>query len=559
MKTILPVTVLLTMFFLLVVTSTITKSPICDEAGHHIAAGYSYVKTGDFRMNPSAPPLLRIIMGAPLLFLNLKIPMDNSSWVTINSTEFSRLFLFVYNKNADLIVFLSRLPMVLISTFLGILVFIWAKDLYGKKAGLFALLLYAFSPAILANAGLAMLDMGCALFIFMAAFQFWRYIKDKSVYNVLLCGIAFGLAQSAKFTSLVLYPLFLLLAAIDILQQKNNRLALTRRAIWHILLIFLTGIFVLWATYGFEFKPLLRNAPDIEEKVGYIKKIANSIPFLDGNRAANTAVYFAKNVPIPLSAYMVSFSGIAKSFTVGDQSLFFMGHALSSGSKIYYAVLYFIRTPLASLLLLFSAIFLFKRRSKIGTLGNLFLILPIILIFLAASFSKLQGGLRYILPMYPFLFVWMGGLVTAETKKIASRVVFYLLCFWYILASIAVYPHYLAYFNELVGGPGGFGYKITSDGDWGQDFKELKRYMDKHDISSIRLLCFGTADPAYYGIQYENPGEEELEKPIAGKYYAISSRSLSGVKWADKYKPIDKVAYNISIYHVKDGEDELKK
>ncbi len=551
MKTIVPVSLLLIVFFVLVFTSVSGKSPICDEAGHHIASGYSYVKTGDFRMNPSAPPLIRILIGASLLFSDLKLPMDHLSWVTINSSEFSRQFLFVYNKNAELIVFLSRLPMIILSMFLGLFVYIWAEKLYGYAAGLFALFLYVFSPAILANAGLAMLDMGCSLFLFLAVFQYWRYVKDKSTFNLFLCGITFGLAQSAKFTSLVLFPLFLILVVADILQQKNNRLILIKRGAGQILLIFSIGFFVLWASYGFEFKPLLKNAPDIEEKVGYIKKIADAVPLIGNSRFADSAVYFAKNIPIPLSAYIVSFLGVAKSVTAGDQALFFMDHTFSSGSKIYYAVLYSIRTPLASLLLLGLTIILFKRRRKIGIIENAFIILPVILIALVSSFSKLQGGLRYILPIYPFLFVFMGGLVTVEVKKFAFKAVFFVLCLWYLLSSVMAYPHYLAYFNELVGGPAGFGYKITADADWGQDFKELKKYLDKHGIGTVKLLCFGTVDPEYYGIKYENFSMEEYENPIKGEYYAISTRLLPEVKWADRYTPVGKVAHTIFIYEFK--------
>jgi 4-amino-4-deoxy-L-arabinose transferase-like glycosyltransferase len=554
MKAIMPVALLLAIFFLLVFTSVITKSPICDEAGHHIAAGYSYVKTGDFRMNPSAPPLLRLIMGAPLLFLDLKIPVDHPSWLTINSSEFSRQFLYVYNKNADMIVFLSRLPVIFVSILLGLFIFIWAKGLYGRAAGLLALFLYVFSPTILANAGLAMLDMGCALFIFLALFQFWRYLKDKSIYNALLCAITFGLAQSSKFTSLVLIPLFLILAAIDIIQEKKNMAASIRHVTGHLLFIFFAGFFVLWATYGFELKPLLKNAPDIEEKIEYIKKASYAVPLIGGERLAASAVNFAKNVPIPLSAYAVSFLGVAKSVTVGDQPLFFMGNSLSSGSKIYYAVLYLIRTPLAALLLLFFAILSFKRRIRTGILTNAFLILPIIFIFGSASFSRLQGGLRYIIPLYPFLFVWISGLATVDIKRHAFiwKASFYALCIWYALSSIAAYPNYLSYFNELVGGPDGFGYKITADADWGQDLKELKKYMTKNNIKSVKLLCFGTADPAYYGIQYEDLNKEEYEKPVAGKRYAISVRYLPSVKWADKYPPLDKVANTIFIYEFKE-------
>jgi hypothetical protein len=74
---------------------------------------------------------------------------------------------------------------------------------------------------------------------------------------------------------------------------------------------------------------------------------------------------------------------------------------------------------------------------------------------------------------------------------------------WYVLSSILVFPHYLAYFNELVGGPdNGHRYLVDSNLDWGQDLKGLKRYMDEQGIDRIWLSYFGQARPDYYGIRY---------------------------------------------------------
>lgn len=547
MKEKIAVILLLSLFFILVFTSVNTKSPICDEAGHHIAAGYSFLRTGDFRMNPSAPPLMRLLMGLPLLFLNLNIPTSNPSWVTINSTEFSRQFLFIGNKNADQIVLFARLPMIFVSVLLGFLVFLWAKKLYGSRGGFFALFLYVFSPLILANSGLAMLDMGCAFFVLLTMFQFSRYIKDNKLSNAALTGVYFGLALSAKHVSLSLFPVFLILAGVYIFQAKKyERRILTKEILMHLVLIWFIGFLILWGTYFFEYKPLLKNAPDIEEKIGYINKI--------GNKNLSTSIlYFAKNVPVPLSTYMISFLGVAKSVTLGDQRLFFMGKEFLGGSRIYYIILFLIRSPLPFLLLLFLAITLFKKRVKIGILMNLFLLLPVAAIFTIASFSKLQGGIRYILPVFPFLFVWMGGLAAnIAGKKVAGtiRLVFYGLCTWYLLSAFFIYPHYLAYFNELVGGPNGFAYKITADADWGQDFKELKRYIDKKGVRKIKLYCFGTVEPSYYGINYEGLSDKEFLVPSQGIYYAISSRYLADVKWTENMKPVDKVGYSIFIYYI---------
>ena len=51
-----------------------------------------------------------------------------------------------------------------------------------------------------------------------------------------------------------------------------------------------------------------------------------------------------------------------------------------------------------------------------------------------------------------------------------------------VLSTLSVAPHYLAYFNEAFGGPAN-GYKFLADSsnlDWGQDLKGLKRFMEKN-------------------------------------------------------------------------------
>ena len=542
--TIKPLTVfiLLIIFAATVFMSVNTKSPICDEAAHHIAAGYSYIKTHDFRITPS-PPLIRLLIGLPVVFLNPKLPLDHISWKNADSSGFNYQFLFVYNHNADQIVLFSRLLMIVIAVMLGLLIFMWSNKLYGYRAGIFALFLYAFSPIVLGNAGLAMLDLGCAALIFASLFQLYRYLERGTISGLVLTGVVFGLAQATKITALILYPLFIVFMAAYYVLSKGAKKISPPMLLKNLIIIWAIGIFVLWATYFFEFKPLLKNKPNVQEKIEFIKKISHS----------DSLVWAAENVPIPLSTYINSIFGFGRQIIMGDQPLFFMGRNIMSGSKVYYFILYLIRTPLAFLILLISAAVLFRRCKNAGLLGELFLAIPVISLFVAVSFSKLQGGIRYLLPIYPFIFVWASRLVTADMGRsiAAAKAAFYVLCAWYFLSSATIYPDYLAYYNELVGGPDGAAYKISADADWGQDFKALKKYMDNKGLKDIKLLCFGAVDPGYYGIKYESLAKEEYVKPVAGKCYAISSRFMPLVKWADGYKPVDIIAHNIRVYCIK--------
>ena len=97
MKYNLAAALLLIIFAFMVLTSVNTKSPVCDAAGFHIASGYSFLKTGDFRMNPSAPPLLRILMTLPLLPLDLEFPEGGRS-----STEISYEFLYEQERTCEM-------------------------------------------------------------------------------------------------------------------------------------------------------------------------------------------------------------------------------------------------------------------------------------------------------------------------------------------------------------------------------------------------------------------------------------------------------------------------
>src|SRR3989344_4850831 len=120
----------------------------------HIAAGYSKIMTGDFRMNTEHPPLMHFLEGLPLLILKPKLTLDES-WNNKNMMEFTRRFFFVNNKNPRELLTYGRIPIIFLTISLGIIVFLWAKKLWGINAALIALTLYTFEPNVLAHGILA--------------------------------------------------------------------------------------------------------------------------------------------------------------------------------------------------------------------------------------------------------------------------------------------------------------------------------------------------------------------------------------------------------------------
>jgi len=191
-------------------------------------------------------------------------------------------------------------------------------------------------------------------------------------------------------------------------------------------------------------------------------------------------------------------------------------------------------------------------------------LLPAAVIFCFFSLNNRAIGLRYILPIYPFLFVFAAG--TAQfllSKKITAGVLAAAMA-WYVGASCHIHPHYLAYFNELAGGPdNGYKYLVDSNLDWGQDLKGLKKFMQERGISRISLSYFGSDSPDRYGIAYDwlpsfylrDPDPKHPPATLKG-WVAISATNLEGVYFVNRdifarfrnLQPVAKIGYSIFVY-----------
>jgi hypothetical protein len=155
--------------------------------------------------------------------------------------------------------------------------------------------------------------------------------------------------------------------------------------------------------------------------------------------------------------------------------------------------------------------------------------------------SPLNIGHRHILPIYPALFIACGAVVYLLHKN--QRAIFAtaatILLLWQVAESFAIRPNYLAYFNEVAGGPSrGYSHLVDSSLDWGQDLPGLKTWLDGHPTlvagKPLYLAYFGTADPRWYEInanllapEKRLPGDRSL--PLTGGVYCISATTLQSV------------------------------
>ena len=167
-----------------------------------------------------------------------------------------------------------------------------------------------------------------------------------------------------------------------------------------------------------------------------------------------------------------------------------------------------------------------------------------------------------LLPIYPFLYILAAGAIVRIVfhKKVLTKIYYIcigLILLIYILMCFMIWPHYLSYFSEAVGGSqNGYKYIMDSNLDWGQDLKNLKLYVDENNITEIYTMVSGWSGPEYYDIPAKQLPDNEtfIELDEFSGYAAISMSYLNLEKpkysWLFNYKPIDQVGHSIYIYKI---------
>jgi hypothetical protein len=117
----------------------------------------------------------------------------------------------------------GRYITLLICVLIGVYIYKWSKELFGRDAGLFSLFLFTFCPNLQANIPLVGTDAYAVLFTLTSAFYFRQFIVYSGWRNFILFSIHTGLALTVKH-SLFLLPVFLsLISLVVVLNRKSFR------------------------------------------------------------------------------------------------------------------------------------------------------------------------------------------------------------------------------------------------------------------------------------------------------------------------------------------------
>jgi hypothetical protein len=447
-----------------------TQSFTNDEP-EHLVAGLEAWRYGEFARWHDQPPLARLLFALPLL---------HTDWAYHISDDQVRLD----RPPAETWLYRARPINMVLGIALLVLIWITASRLFSEAAATFVLALAVLSPDLIAHFSLATIDGAGALLFFAAVLQFVRWWRGPTRLNAILLGAILGLFLISKFNS----PPIAVLMVLVVLMRGGWRRAAA---------VSLIAAVIVWAGYFFHIsKAVFANGNVTIHFAGYMKQLVQEMPTL-----SRPITIF-----LPACEWMTGL-GMVVFHDIEGHRAFLLGNYSASGWKLYFPAAVLLKWPLIILTLATAGVWLGRRLPR---RRDLYLMTPFAVVYFGfAIFSRIDIGVRHVLPVYPFVLLYAAAVWEWARGK---RFVQVMLVAMVIAqgADIARYaPDYLSYFTVAVRPSESWKLLSDSNTDWGQGMFALRDYQREHPAENIYLAYVGEVDPAFYGIRYTRLGESD--------------------------------------------------
>lgn len=523
-------------FFLLLILSCILlyeawyDSPTYDEPAN-MAAGFDYVYNHDFRLYPDNPPFVKMLSGLALLpiYTSINFPKDSPYYRQPSSFDPYKLgteFLYHSGGNPQWIMFLSRIPNILITVSLAILLYLSAKKLYGMNAGLIALLFYTTDPNIRGHGHILAFDIPLAFvsLLFFYIFSLLYYQPKKRLFYACILSLGSIIGFLTKFSFLFVFIIFSIGLAILLFKQKKAISNIFILRLWlAILIATFIGIWMLSIftgynkkTFDYEQLPLISSAQQaFRSDLAWNIITKSPVPYF---YTAGLRTMFAHNIV--------------------SQPTFFLGEVRPRNDWFFYfPVSFLLKVPLPIIILIVYTLyilFIYVIRHNQFQIRQFFPFVAggMFMLFMM-FFSHINNTFRYLLPAYILFIIGTSQIINLiNLRKLKIQIFIIVVFSSLLLTSLFSFPYDLSYTNELTGIPPQ-GYKFLSDSevDWGQDVARLAIWLKKENLidTEITSTLLTTADPSYYGIKHKPLTFENLTS-VKG-IVAISASNLKLGDW----------------------------
>ena len=505
-----------------------------DEA-YHIGAGVAYVKTGDFRLNPEHPPLVKLWVGAYVATLGYNMSQYRPLTDKVGERQFVENDLY-NNNDHDVIQARARAAMLALN---GLLLLGFALAVWRVLGNIMAVAATAFlgiDPTVAAHMPVVMTDLpvallsGTAVLLSVHAFRAWRLI------DLVLAAIATGLALSSKHSAVLTFFVVAIVGAFSALfWPRGDAFTKRVRRLGIVGAVLAGSIVILWGTYFFQYyeSPLTTedrfNRP-LAEKINDVK----------------SPVYRA-GLNLMADGYLFPRSytwGMADTIRAGAEGrigdAFVMGKLYYGSAPWFFApVMIAVKLPLGLLVLVIvGAGALLARRGPtefLPPVAGLCLLSAMVIYFVIRGSS--YGGIRHLLAVYPLLAV-VASLVIYEAVRSRSRVLGGVAALGLTASVILAVPvmRPWEYFNEMAGGTANGHKYFDGEGlDLYQRGNELRTYY--HEVLAphgvipyVFYLTPEVDDPSKTIDQVRTSNERDRGKwdgPTATGVFIVGANELS--------------------------------
>jgi hypothetical protein len=475
------------------IVSTYTVFNHTIDEPDHLAAGMEWLSAGKYLYEDQHPPLARA-MGA------LGPYLAGERWHGGPDSYREGYRILGRDAHYDRTLALGRAGILPFFWIASAVVFLWGMRTAGAHAALVATLLFTTLPPVLAHSGLITTDMAAAAWIGAAALASFYWVERPDRWRTALFGAALGLACLSKFSALLFLPAALLLIHRAALWRHRRSLATACGV----------AFLVIWAGYRFSFA-----------RVEYL------------------------HLRLPAPRFFTGLATLWAHNAAGHAS-YLLGRRSETGFWYYYPVALAMKTPLALLLLVSGAASAWRRR--FAPLAPALAFCAAILICAVAS--RINIGVRHVLPIYVGLAAIGGGVAAAMLQRRATRWILAILLLWHVASGALQHPDYLAYTNEIAGRhPENF--LADSDLDWGQDMKRLAGRLRRAGAAEVTFEPFNKTYATLAGDAFPRILPVDPEHPAAGwNAVSVSTWKIFGVpKWASRVQPQERVGRSILLWH----------
>jgi hypothetical protein len=503
--------------------AAISRKGITNDEIVHIPAGYYHLVAGDFQLNNEHPPLIKMWAALPLLLIqpNESPPTAEERQGTFNGLTWSYEHRFWQNNQTQFerILFWTRAMMIVLTLALGVLIFFYARSLFGSRAGAIAVALFTLEPTVLAHGRLVHTDLPAALAFLFFFFVLRIYLRARTTRNALLLGLASGLALLTKFSLIVLLPVLACLALLGFGFAPRFK-EIRKRVLLHAAIVVCLVWVMVNAAYRFQGPPIVP---------GDVQWVEARSPGAFGE----WMTFFQLGSRIVPTYYLFGQYNVMLHNRDGHAASL-LGQYGTQGWWYYFPVAFALKTSLPFLIIALAALaWTLWRLARKRDRRVLWLLIPMAIYAALSMSSHINIGIRHFLPVYPFLFIAAGALLDHLLSVRYPRhltIALVVLAFgWMSVEVLRAYPDYLPYMNQLASGHPRWWYLSDSNIEWGEDGRALAEYLRARGETEVTgAVSGGWGTLAQYGITYH----EIFPKPGVPvpdtRYVAIGASFLNG-------------------------------